>query len=202
MRKIWLMKLEEIVAERGLNAKQLSKAAGLSDTYVWDLLNRNVDPTITKLGALADALSLPIGYFLTDEVHRVPTIPVVGFASGGEEWTPIDDNGDLPQLDFVSLDLTGSDAIAIRVRGHSMSPVFRDGDDLVCSRQRGQDMRMAIAQDCVVKTMNNKFYVKHVLKGTVKNTFRLRSYNPAFEDIENVALEWAAPVTWIRRNGR
>lgn len=199
MAKIWLGKLKEIMTERGLPTKRLSKAAGLSETYVWELFNRDIDPTIGKLSALADALGLPITYFFSDEPLPWPTIRVVGFASGGEEWQPLDDGEELPTVDIDHLDFGGPDPIAIRVRGHSMSPVFRDGDDLICHRHRGIELAQALNRDCVVKTVSNRYFVKHVMKGTNRNSYRLRSYNPAFADLDNVALEWAAPVVWIRR---
>jgi phage repressor protein C with HTH and peptisase S24 domain len=199
MSKIWLEKLREVMAERGLKAKPLSLAAGLNENYIRDLVQKNVDPTLTKMSALADVLGLPLTYFFTDEPTPWPTIRVVGYAAGGEEWQPVDDGDELPVVDFASLDLSNMDPIAIRVRGHSMSPVFRDGDDLVCERHRGQDLAQAVNRDCVVKTMDNRYFVKQILKGSLRNTFRLRSYNPAFDDLENVALEWAAPVIWIKR---
>lgn len=199
MNKIWRERLKEIMAERGLKPKPLSIAAGLNENYIRDLLVKGVDPTVTKMQALADILGLPITYFLGEALPVAPAIPVVGYASGGEEWTPADQGAELPHVDMTSLDLEGADPIAIRVRGHSMSPVFRDGDDLICSRQRGADLVHAVNRDCVVKTIDNHFYVKHVLKGTSRNSYRLRSYNPAFSDIENVVLDWAAPVMWIKR---
>jgi transcriptional regulator with XRE-family HTH domain len=58
MSKIWREKLKEVMAERGLKAKPLSISAGLNETYVWDLLNRNVDPTLTKMAAIADVVGL------------------------------------------------------------------------------------------------------------------------------------------------
>lgn len=199
MSKTWLPKLQEIMAERGLKAKPLSKAAGLNENYIRDLLQKGVDPTVSKMEALANTLGLPLSYFFGDETAPGPVIPVVGYAAGGEEWQPLDDGESLPTLDFASLDLSGTDAIAIRVRGHSMSPVFRDGDDLICSRRRGADMVQALNCDCVVKTLDNRYFIKQLLKGTSRGTYRLRSYNPVFPDIENAVLEWAAPVIWIRR---
>lgn len=41
--------------------------------------------------------------------------------------------------------------------------------------------------------------MKTVHRGTRKGVFRLRSYNPSYEDIEDVALEWAAPITHVIR---
>lgn len=199
MARIWLEKLTRVMEERGLKSKPLSLAAGLNETYLRDVLQKGAEPTVAKLEALADALGLPITYFFSDEEMVWPQIRVVGYAAGGEEWRPIDDGEELPTVDFASLDLQSDDPIAIRVRGHSMSPVFRDGDDLICQRHKGSDISQALNRDCVVKTMDGRFWVKTVLRGTIRNTYRLRSYNPGFEDMDNVALDWAAPVVWIKR---
>lgn len=202
MKKIWLDKLHLVMKERGLKNKPLSLAAGFNETFIRDLDNGS-DTTISKLVTLADHLSLPISYFFNNESPAPRQVPVVGYASGGEEWTPFDDSmGGEDGLDSLALDFTDSDPIAIRVRGHSMIPVFRDGDDLICSRQRGIDLASVVGKDCVVRTMDQRCYIKHILKGAIRNTYRLRSYNPAFPDIDDVALDWAAPVVWIKRKDK
>lgn len=199
MRKIWLAKLKKVMEERGLKPKPLSVAAKLNATYIRDLEDGS-EPSITNLGKLADALGLPLSYFFDDsELPPAPQVPLIGYAAGGEEWTPFDNEGPGGGFDHIALDLSDADPIGIRVRGHSMAPVYRDGDDLICSRLQGTDLRNAVNRDCVLRTTKGQSFIKHLLKGTQRNAFRLRSYNPAFADIENVALEWAAPVVWIRR---
>lgn len=198
MQKDWREKLQEVMAERGLKAKPLSKAAGLNETYLRDVFEGH-DATIGKMTAISDELGLPLSYFFSDERVAPRQVPVVGYAAGGEEWTPIDSSEYADDVNFISLDLSGADPIAIRVRGPSMSPVFRDGDDLICSRQRGLDMARAVNQDCVVRAMDGRCYVKLLLKGATRNTYRLRSYNRDYDDIDSIALDWVAPVIWIRR---
>lgn len=199
MKKIWLDKLLVVMEERGLEPKPLSLAAGLNETYLRDVVKRGADPTIGKLTQLADYLGLPVGYFFNEEPLQPKQVPVVGYAAGGEEWVPISDYPDGDGIDSLSLDFSDVDPIAIRVKGHSMAPVFRDGDDLICSRRRGIDIGSVVGKDCVVHTMKGQAFIKHVLKGTVRNSYRLRSYNTTFADIDNVALDWAAPVIWIKR---
>jgi transcriptional regulator with XRE-family HTH domain len=193
----WRHKLKKIISERGLGLKPLSLAAGLSETFLRDVFQRETDPGIDSLRAVCDVLHIPLSYLFDDAPLMELTVPIVGEASGGERWTPFDDSGTGDDLTFT---LTDTDPIAIRVRGHSMAPVYRDHDDLICSRMRGADMQRALHKDCVVRTVEGESYVKHLLKGTKARAYRLRSYNAAYPDLEDQVLEWAAPIVWVRRN--
>ena len=127
-------------------------------------------------------------------------VPVIGYIGAGEEWFPIDDHERGAGLDEISMELAHDvDPIAIWVRGDSMEPVYREGDALICSRWQGAEIRNLINEDVVVRTADGRGYLKILLKGSRPDKFRLRSYNPTYHDIEDVALEWAAPIAWIRR---
>ena len=126
-------------------------------------------------------------------------VPVVGYAAGGDEWIPVDDYAKGDGMEPVELSLGDADSIAIMVRGESMAPVYRNGDVLICSRRRGEDLTHALNRDCVVKTDDGRCYIKFLLRGDDPGRFRLRSYNVSFPDMENETLEWAAPVMWVRR---
>lgn len=201
MRKIWTEKLKQVMEERGLKAKTLSTAAGLNETYIRDVLQKGVEPTIARMTQIADALGLPLTFFFAEDVAVWPTVPIVGSVTSGEEWRPIDDTAKSTLVNFAEFSSSAMDAIAITVTGTSMSPVYRDGDILICKRFRGVDIGSALGRDCAVKTVKGEFYLKLLLRGTNRNTYRLRSYNPIYPDIENVAIEWAAPVFCIKRNG-
>lgn len=126
-------------------------------------------------------------------------IPIVGYVSGGEKFSPIDDHPPGSGIDHITLDVGAEDQIAVRVRGSSMTPVYRDGDAVIGTVLKAQRMTHAIGCDCIIKTRSGDGYLKILQKGSRPSVFRLRSYNPAFDDIEDVAIEWAAPVTWVRR---
>ncbi|MEQ1714306.1 MAG: S24 family peptidase [Hyphomicrobium sp.] len=126
-------------------------------------------------------------------------IPIVGYVSGGESFTPIDDHPPGSGIDHITLDMGTEDQIAVRVRGSSMAPVYRDGDAVIGTVVRSQRLTRAIGRDCIVKTRSGEGYLKILMRGTRAGVFRLRSYNPAFADIEDVSIDWAAPVTWVSR---
>jgi phage repressor protein C with HTH and peptisase S24 domain len=127
-------------------------------------------------------------------------IPIVGYVSGGESFTPVDDHEPGGGIDHVMLTIEQDDQVAVRVRGDSMRPVYRNGDVIIGSRVQGRDMTKVIGADCVIRTASGEGYVKTVHRGTKAVLFRLRSYNPMYEDLEDVELEWAAPISHVIRS--
>lgn len=160
---------------------------------------RNLSPPERKyLSAMAALANVDESAFVY-EPGTANLVPVVGYAAGGDEWLPVDDYAQGDGMQPVELSLGDADPIAIMVRGDSMAPVYRDGDILVCSRQRGSDLSTALNRDCVVKTADGRCYIKFLLRGEKSGRFRLRSYNVSYPDLEDEVLDWAAPVMWVRR---
>lgn len=137
--------------------------------------------------------------FLADgTIVGAPAIPIVGIVSAGEGWTSTEGVA----FESVDFDLSGINPIAVEVRGDSMSPVYRSGDILVCSKHQGKHFDNLIGLDCVVLTTSGNGYVKILKRGSLSGLHTLKSYNPHIDDIEDVQLVWAAPVTWIKRSPR
>ena len=190
--------------ERGLNMKELSVAAGLNETAVSDLLrrkNREINPKVTTLKALADTLNVSLEELYLGEKGSFPTIPVVGVVSAGDGWVPTHDDGH-HAIEIVDLKLDPGEAVAIEIRGDSMAPVFRNGDMLIGSKRSGASADNLIGLDCIVETDDGRRFVKFLTRGRIRGRFNLRSYNPAHSDIEDVKLAWAAPILWVRRHQR
>lgn len=150
------------------------------------------------LMGIARVLGTSVDYILTGEEPNQLRIPVIGIASAGEGWSTDHHGGHEPIL----FDITSADALAIEIRGDSMSPVYRDGDFLVCSKYHGKHPDNLIGLDCAVMTKAGDGYIKILKRGTMRGRFNLKSYNPVFDDIENVEIEWLAPVQWIKRGSR
>ena len=200
MREPWRKRLEGKIKDRGWKWTPLSLRIHKSRTYVKDILgDKGVYPRIDGFLLLCNELRVSPSEILEGDQPARPSVAVVGYASGGEKWDPVDQSTQGAGVDDISLDLSDADPIAIRVRGHSMSPVYRDGDDLICSRMHGVDLQNALNRDCVIKTAEGECYIKTLVKGAARGTYRLRSYNQSFPDLEDVRVEWAAPVMWVRR---
>jgi len=144
--------------------------------------------------AIAEAAGVSVAeFFHSAEAPRL--IPVVGDVSAGESFTPAEDFED--NGDYIRFSATNDDLIALRVRGNSMSPVYRDGDVIIGRRYTQSELQRAVGMDVIVRTTAGEGYVKRLLRSNGR--FRLRSYNAAYDDIEDVDLEWAAPIVWIKR---
>lgn len=124
-------------------------------------------------------------------------VPVVGYVSAGEAFEP---NGDGEPLDAFTIDVA-DDLIAVIVRGDSMDPVYRSGDVVIGRQVRGREIANCLDRDCIVMTKSGDGYLKQLKRSTSsrKNVFRLRAYNDRYGDVDDVTLEWVAPVVWIHR---
>jgi transcriptional regulator with XRE-family HTH domain len=194
-------RLRRLMDERGLDMKGLSIAAGLGETAVRDILDRGADPRRKTIEKLSSALGVSSAELIEGADVSYQLVPIIGFVSAGEGWMPFDDDGHA-QIDEVELRIEGGEAVGLQVRGQSMAPVYRDGDTLIGAKRTGPRADNLVGLDCIVMTEDGERYVKFLARGQVAGRFNLRSYNPAYADIPNVRLKWAAPIVWVKRSLR
>ena len=150
---------------------------------------------------LADLAHVDISVFRYGDApaKRTRDVPIVGYVGAGP-LTPVDDHAQGAGLDELELDeRDGVDPIAVIVRGDSMHPVYRDGDVVRGSRRRGADTAACVGKDCIVKLAAGEILLKAVHKGSRRGTFTLASYNPAETPLQDVRIEWCAPVLRVYR---
>lgn len=188
----WKERLEVLIGDDSMKA--VSRRASLGDTAVFDMLRRDRSPSIDNFIAVARAVGVSPAWLLSGDDQDRHQVPIVGIASAGDGWAPGDDG-----LEFTDFLLSGRDLIAVEVRGDSMFPVYRDGDMLICERLRGRQIIDFVGRDCVIQTTDGQHLVKQLKAATRGGLYRLKSYNQRFDDLDNVALAWAAPVLWIKR---
>lgn len=87
--------------------------------------------------------------------------------------------------------------IAAEVRGDSMLPVYRHGDLVIGTEYLGE-IASLVGRDCFVQVVDGPLYLKVLRKGT-KGKFNLESYNEDSPLITNQAIDWVAPVAWVKR---
>lgn len=199
----WNDRLHHAFKETGWSMAELARRSGVGEQNVYKYLRRDgkspKQPRGDTLKRLAETLGVEELWLRDGDGPMRTKIKVIGYTSGGDTWHPLDDHpigGDLDTIDFVPPD---DDAIALRVRNISMLPVYREGDVLICRRHPALDEAQFLRRDCVVKTIDGGCYIKTVVPGSKKGHYRLRSYNPVEPDREDVQLEWAAPVIWVKR---
>lgn len=181
----------------GDNMKALSKAAGLGETVVRDLLTpgRSRNPTQRTLRAVGQQLDLTVAEMVGEPPEPV-RVSIIGTVSAGEGWIAVSDG----EYETITLDAS-ADAIALRVRGDSMSPAYRDGDLIIGARRATARADNLVGLDSIVELQDGRRFVKIIAKSAVKGCVTLRSYNVGHKDVEDVKLAWVAPVIWVRRGG-
>lgn len=194
MDKDWRQRLQLIIKERGVAVTRLSEDAGLDRSTLQKVLNGG-NISVVKFLNVCRALGVRPGEILEGEERFSPSVPIVGFVSAGEGWTPIEGI----HTEVVDTEIATPDTIAVEVRGDSMSPVYRNGDTLICHRVFGPYVDNLIGRDCVVQTADGRHYVKILKRSSKPNRVTLKSYDPLVDDIEDVAISWAAPVLWVKR---
>jgi hypothetical protein len=191
--------LEAIKASGGPDTKALSKRARLSGGYVHAILKQGRTPSIDNFVKIAKVCGVePCWLLFGDHRYRMQ-FPVIGRARQKEVWQPVNKNN-VEKVVFES-GPAAVDMVAIEVFGDSNAPAYRNRDILLCSRHAGPDLQsVVLGHDCVMRTQTGECLIKQVLKGQRPGSFTLRSVsNPIAKDLKNVALEWAAPIVWVRR---
>ena len=82
------------------------------------------------------------------------------------------------------------------VKGRSMLPAYEEGTILYWSTQLPPEE--LLNRRCVVQLGDGRIMVKIIRQGSDENLWTLVSLNPAYEDIEDVPVEWAARIDWTK----
>lgn len=138
---------------------------------------------------LSDSSRLPSGRL----------IPVVGYVGAGAEVISYDDHEKGGGMDEVEAPPGASPhAVAVRVRGESMVPAYREGDHIIYDElATGAEIARYINKECVVRLTDGRTFIKTVVRGSDDDCWTLWSYNaPPMIDM---ILEWAAKVRWVEK---
>jgi len=179
--------LRRLMDRKGIKAKPLSKAAGLGETFVRDLLERDVaDLKLGNLRKLAGALDVNL-----EDLIGSASVKVVGrVGAGGSVIFEEVVSGRVPQPPGM-----GGELEALEVDGSSMLPRYSPGDIVYIARDAQGIDAEDIGDFCVVRLTSGETYVKQLARGSRPGFWDLRSLNA--EDIVDVELEWATPVIFV-----
>lgn len=184
---------------KGFSRRSLSKAAELSESAVRDVLTRTDNPGIGTLRKIAEALEMPVDQ-LTGAALMVPVLGKIG--AGGEVLFAIDPDIELNDYDNFHLvprpPLVTGRLMALQVIGSSMLPKYEDGDVIYVRRDHDGVMPKYLNRYCAVRTSDGGTFLKILAPGSQAGRYTLRSLNAP--DMENVEVEWAAPVIFVMQN--
>lgn len=91
-----------------------------------------------------------------------------------------------------------TDAAAVVVRGDSMWPTCEDGDLLFYDERTTDPMRL-INKLCICWAADGRVLIKRLRRGSALGLFTLDSANVNMPPIQDIRLDFAAPVLWIKR---
>lgn len=69
IKKVFIERLKEAINEKRISQNELAKKANVSTAYISQLLSGKKNPTIKVVKQIADALGLPVSYFLENGVE-------------------------------------------------------------------------------------------------------------------------------------
>ncbi|WP_052726302.1 S24 family peptidase [Devosia epidermidihirudinis] len=129
---------------------------------------------------------------------RGPMIPegerqvrLSGYVGAGQEVYQFDDGN----AGWVEAPPDATDAThAVEVQGNSMLPLYETGTVLYYSKLLAPENMTG--KRCIVKLEDERILVKTLRRGSQAGLWTLVSLNA--DDIEDVAIQWAAPIDWIK----
>lgn len=179
--------IRRLMAAKGIKAKPLALKAGLGETAVRDIFEReSSDMKVGTLHKLAGALSVTI-----DDILGAGAVDVVGrVGAGGTIIYSEAPLGTAPRPPGLS----GS-VEALEVDGNSMLPRYSPGDVVYISRAHDGVVAEDIGEYCAIRLKTGETYIKQLAHGTRPGFFTLRSLNA--DDIVDVEVEWATPIIFV-----
>ncbi len=188
----------------GLSQASFASRVGVDQSNVsrWESGAPPDDAHIVRLAKLAGQHPAAFRYGRlpeTDsEVAPSDMVSVVGYVGAGQEIFALDVHALGASLEEVEApEGVGRDTmVAVRVRGESMHPL-RDGWLLFYRRDQHGVPETCLNRLCIVKLADDgPILVKELHRGYREGHFVLSSWNAP--PIEDVRLDWAAPVLSIR----
>jgi phage repressor protein C with HTH and peptisase S24 domain len=193
-----LRKLARTGRPKGYKLRELADFLETTESVVSKIERGEIPLSERWLRGFAEFYGVAVAELLPDgrQGASARTARLVGYVGAGEMYYPDPEAGPWEGFDEVEAPPGAGEVVAVRVKGLSMAPVYRDGDLLYFSREH-TDLEACMNRDCVIQVRNGPAYVKR-LERDQKGRLRLVSYGE-LAPIDNPDVEWAAPVKWVMR---
>lgn len=191
-------RIAEAIEAQSTTQQALADHLGISHSAVNQWIAKDAGPKRSRLQKVAEFLRIRLQWLLTGEGEMTDDVVIVGKVGAGAEMHSVDDHALGAGLDSIERPpgMFGR-VVGVEVEGDSMWPVYRPGDVIVYRRETVTDFTTMVGKDCIVRTRDGRYFVKMLRRRTKPGRYTLGSWNGP--DIEDVPLEWAAPVLWVKR---
>lgn len=185
------LRIKELRKKKKWTQAQLAEATEFTQGYIASIESTKSDksPSMSTLVKIAEALECQV----SDLFAPTFQIPLMGKVGAGQAIEKLDDN----VIEYVDTPPNATkESVAVVVDGDSMYPAFEDQSIIYYSRNLPPEN--LINRRCVVRLATGETYVKVLRKGSRDDLWTLQSINFQYADIEDVVIEWAAPIDWVK----
>jgi phage repressor protein C with HTH and peptisase S24 domain len=148
------------------------------------------------LAALAITLGTTTAWLLDGNGPEVAIVPIIGDV-GTDGVIKIYKAGELQMAEAPPYAKEGTRALL--VKGNAMFPAMEAGTIIYYSDHL--DPVECLNRRCVVQVLGGEMYVKILRASRLVGMFNLQNLNPTYPDTENVIVQWAAKIDWIKPAG-
>lgn len=212
--------LDRLIAERGSNYVDASRAIGRNPAYIQQFIKRRsprkldeddrrtlarflgVDESLLRGDAAADERKIPVGV-----ARHVPAVVAIrrlelGASAGAGALDQDERTAGAMAFDALwlrDLGVRRDHASIIRVDGESMAPTLADGDDIMVDHGDGADR---LRDGIYVLRLDGVLMVKRIAMGPRRGRFSVLSDNPHYPDwmdIDPALVDIVGRVMWTGR---
>mgnify|MGYP000179716045 CR=1 FL=1 len=190
--------------ELGASQVDMSRAIGMRPPAVSLMLSGAREVRAKEADAIAGFLRVPV----REVLKRLGSVPpteapgprLVGFL-GARDVIKLATAEEMSDVDSIPSPPDCPECNCIIVRGDDNAPRFFDGDAIFYKREDMGDPRRLIGSCAVIGLATGEIFIKRILLSPRRGRFTLTSYNPLVEPMLDRAVEWAAPIQWIKPAG-
>jgi repressor LexA len=127
-------------------------------------------------------------------LKHVKEVPVRGYVGAGAEVFKIAYETGVDDVETVEVPVGFGSVEALKVRGDSMFPAYRDGD-IICVAEFDGNVNELIGKECLVITADDRWLLKTIERGSMPERYHLFSHNaPMMRDVQ---ISEATPVKYV-----
>lgn len=187
--RVWL---ENMRKDKHMSQRDLAKLMGCAQQTL-QRFERVGTPMLDKwYFKLAEIFDVPVARLIA--LDGLNTVRVGAVIVNGGDLIPQKDH---PRVSRPPADMEMSMTRAAMIDDDSLEPRFYAGD-LVFYDTVVESPKEALYKDCIVKTPQGEVFLRRVMPGRTPRVVTIEGYSPHVDAIENIELDWIAPIRWTR----